>query len=191
MYRGERYSHFQSGQARVDAVLGEFYWAVARGEMAETDDYVKPPYMLSREVTTSSPGEDDEPIPVGKAKGRRKKPRTTGEINWSLGTYQPVDELWQAFAIQDPPPRQEGVGPNQPNPLGGQIGGIWTRAILVICAVFFVFIALSIIGSRLVLRQTVSVPPGVASGAPEAATFAGPFDVFAIHSATRSGFRKR
>ena len=74
-YGGEKFSHFQSGTATVDHVLGEFYWAVARGDQTETDDYIAPPRMLSKEVAES-------------------------EITWSLGTYTEPDVVWKAFQLE-------------------------------------------------------------------------------------------
>jgi hypothetical protein len=161
-YGGERYSHFQTGEARVDHVLGEFYWTVARGESAQTDDFVKPPHMLSRETT-----ED------GGKKGKGRK----GEVNWSLGTYLPAEELWKAFALQGRPPSPEGVAPHQPSPWTGSLGAVWTGAALAVAAIFVVFIVLTAVGGRTVHRQDVTIPPRVAPGSPEAATFAGPFFV--------------
>jgi hypothetical protein len=158
-YKGERYSHFQSGEARVDHVLGEFYWAVARGETVETDDYVKPPAMLSRETTRE------------KGKGRR------GEVTWSLGTYLPADEVWTAFSVPGAPPEAEGVGPHQPSPVAGSLGTMWTGAALAVAAIFLVFVLLLVVGGRTVHSQSVSIPPRAASSSPEAATFAGPFFV--------------
>jgi hypothetical protein len=64
-------AHFQSGEARSTPS-----WRVlldgGAGEATETDDYVKPPRMLSKETTRGREG-----------KGNR------GEVNWSLGTYLP------------------------------------------------------------------------------------------------------
>src|ERR1044072_273026 len=81
VYHNQRYRIFQDAQARVEVVLGEFYWKVETGEQVRGVDYVKPPYMLSKEVST---------VYVTDA---GKKKRTTGEINWSLGTYVPVHQI--------------------------------------------------------------------------------------------------
>ena len=88
-HEGEKFSHFHPGTATVDHVLGEFYWAVARGDETETDDYVAPPRMLSKEVADS-------------------------EITWSLGTYTEPDAVWTAFRLEGSPPEPQGVGPHQP-----------------------------------------------------------------------------
>src|SRR5690606_29750984 len=91
-YNGARYRVFQQDQVRVRYVAGAFYWKVVAGERARTTDYVKPPEMLSAEVTDT-------------------------EINWSLGRYMPRAELERCFAgarLSLRPP--QGVAPNQPFP---------------------------------------------------------------------------
>ena len=50
VYHGRDFKLFQSDQATVEHVLGEFYWRVAAGEEVATDDYVRPGWMLSREA---------------------------------------------------------------------------------------------------------------------------------------------
>jgi len=162
-YRGERYAHFQSGAATVDHVLGEFYWTVARGETVETDDYVKPPHMLSRELTRDERGHG----------------RDGGEVNWSLGTYLPGGEVWSAFSLPGSPPEPEGVGPHQPSPWRGAVGPVWVAAGVAAAAIFVAFVFLSALGGQTVHRQRVSLPPGVAFSAPEATVFAGP--IFVTH----------
>ncbi|MCB9763218.1 MAG: DUF4178 domain-containing protein [Alphaproteobacteria bacterium] len=87
-YQGDTFKHFQSGQARVRRVLGEFTWQVHAGDAAGTADWVAPPRMLSRE-------------------------RTHNETTWSLGEYLPVAEVRAAFG---PTPEPHGIAPNQPNP---------------------------------------------------------------------------
>ena len=103
-YRGKRYQIFQDAQARVEVVLGEFYWKVETGEQVRGVDFVKPPYMLSKEVSTVHIPNPDNP---------KKSKRVTGEINWSLGTYMPVQQVEKAFAVSGLP-RPSGVAPNQP-----------------------------------------------------------------------------
>ena len=101
-YRNQTYKIFQDAQCRVEVVLGEFYWKVETGEQVRGVDYVSPPYMLSKEVSTVYVSDDE-----GKTK------RTTGEINWSLGTYIPVQQIEKAFSLSGLA-RPSGIAPNQP-----------------------------------------------------------------------------
>lgn len=104
-WRDERFNHFQSGRAVVDNVLGEFTWEVHKGDEAQTDDYVSPPRMLSREST------GDEEV-------------------WTLGTWLPAKGVGEAFgkSLSEP----FGVAPHQPNPWqerGARAGAYTTAAI--------------------------------------------------------------
>lgn len=100
-HAGRTYKHFQSAQAEVSYVAGEFTWAVRVGERAMARDFVCPPYVLSGE-------ESDK------------------EITWSEGEYLSPEEVWKAFKIPGLPPRREGVGACQPNPAAGWSG--WWKA---------------------------------------------------------------
>ena len=101
-FRDSNYRIFQDAQAVVETVLGEFYWKVEAGEKVRAVDYVSPPYMLSKEVTT---------IYVEDAKPGKK--RATGEINWSLGTYVTPDQIEKSFGVSGLA-RPSGIAPNQP-----------------------------------------------------------------------------
>jgi len=151
-HRGIRYSHFQGGQAVVDHVLGEFYWAVSAGDTTKTSDYVAPPRMLSFEEDTHN-----------------------NEITWSLGTYKQPSEIETAFGLAGKLPRRRGVGPHQPSPWEGRVGPLWVQALLGAGLMFFLYMALLLGSLRTVHKQHVTVPPGVAPGAPEAAVFTQPF----------------
>jgi hypothetical protein len=76
-------------------VLGEFYWRVQVGEEVETDDYVRPRWMLSREANAS-------------------------EISWSLSELLAPAEIETAFGVTAPrdgwPPL-----PHQPSPYAGRL----------------------------------------------------------------------
>ena len=151
VYEGRKFSHFQSGIATVDRVLGEFYWAVAMGDTTQTDDYVAPPYMLSKEVAES-------------------------ELNWSVGTYVEPDAVWKAFQLEGSPPQRHGVGAHQPSPFDDS-RPMFKRALLAVAALVVLYLAFFLVGARTVHRETVSIPASATPGAPEAATFAGPFEV--------------
>jgi len=129
----------------VEVVLGEFYWKVEAGEMVRGVDYVAAPYMLSKEVSTVYVSDD-----AGKTK------RTTGEINWSLGTYIPVAQIEKAFAVSGLP-RPSGIAPNQPYK-HWWIYKYWLAFLVVILlAGFLAFIVSG--SSKQVFSQTVTFAP--------------------------------
>jgi hypothetical protein len=85
------YRHFQRYQAYVDYVIGEFPWRVTLDEAVQVDDYVAPPFMLSKE-------------------------RSDTEVTWTLGEYLAPEEIQAAFQLKTPLRRPQGVYANQPNP---------------------------------------------------------------------------
>jgi hypothetical protein len=95
-FRGKTFKIFQDAATRVEHVAGEFYWKVEVGESVWASDYVRPPLMLSKEVTRTSAKSGSE----------------TGEINWSLGRYVPYKDVERTFGISLTKPT--GVAPNQP-----------------------------------------------------------------------------
>jgi len=88
-YRDQSYSLFNRGTAKVEAVIGEFYWRVETGDRAEATDYISPPYALSKE-------------------------KSDGEVTWSLLTYLDPSEVDDAFRISSID--RSFVAFNQPNP---------------------------------------------------------------------------
>ena len=98
-YNGTTFKHFQSANAETFFVLGEFPWEARTGDKAEDDDFVAPPFMLSRE-------------------------RTPDEVTWSLGTYTPPERIAQAFKLSSSLPTPRGVFANQPNPRSGAAGAL-------------------------------------------------------------------
>ena len=151
-YEGQSYRHFQGAAAVVDFVVGEFYWAVARGETVNYDDYVAPPYVLSCE-------------------------RGEQEVTWSRGTYKTPDEVWRAFSLPGTPPQPTGIAPSQPSPWAGKPGRAWLTALLALGALLFFFVALSVTGGKTALSSDFRIPVDVAPGAPEAVVFSDPFDI--------------
>jgi len=91
-FKGSVFRHFQSANAKVEFVIGEFYWRVEAGQSCLVQDYVNPPQILSME-------------------------RTSNEITWSLGEYVEPQEIATAFKLTTPLPARIGVGVNQPSPL--------------------------------------------------------------------------
>ena len=144
-YQGKNYRIFQDAQCNVEVVLGEFYWKVETGEKVRGMDYIAPPYMLSKEVST---------VYVADADGKRK--RTTGEINWSLGTYITVPQIEKAFSVSGLP-RPSNVAPNQPYKYGW-IYKYWIAFLLILLLVGFLTFIVS--GStKQVFSQTVNFAP--------------------------------
>lgn len=93
-YNDTTFKHFQSADATTFFVLGEFPWEARTGDHVEADDFVSPPYMLSRE-------------------------RTADEVTWSLGTYTAPERIAQAFKLATALPAPRGIFANQPNPRAG------------------------------------------------------------------------
>jgi hypothetical protein len=103
VYGGKTFKIFQDAAARVEYVQGEFYWKVSVGEAARAVDFVRPPLMLSKEVSG------------GHGPAKKKRGVLAGEeINWSLGTYVPLKEIEKKFNVELPRPHT--VAPNQPFP---------------------------------------------------------------------------
>jgi len=126
---------FNSGQAEVSYVVGEFYWRVSVGESCLVEDYICPPFMLSREVSDK-------------------------EASWSEGEYLEPDDLCAAFKTAMKPPARIGVYANQPNPLVERHRKVfrlfWALALAATCVqlAFFFFVS-----SQLVLKQPIVLSP--------------------------------
>ena len=110
-YQGERYKIYQDAVARVEYVIGEFYWKVAVGEQTRAVDYVHPPRMLSMEASLVQLGVEESPA-AGQTRKKTVKSAPTGEINWSLGTYMKRSEVEKTFGITGLP-RTSKIAPNQ------------------------------------------------------------------------------
>lgn len=145
-FRGKSYRIFQDAQARVESVLGEFYWKVEAGEEVRGVDYVSPPFMLSKEVSMSYVADPAKP----------EEKRATGEINWSLGTYLTPAQIEKSFGVSGLT-RASGIAPNQPY-LHKWIYKYW--AIFMVAALLVSFLVFITSGStNEVFAQSVNFQP--------------------------------
>jgi ribosomal protein S27AE len=154
---GERFRIFQSGDAVVTYVLGEFYWKVSIGERVKTADYVSPPRMLSRELAQSQGSE---------------------EIDYSLGTYMTADEVGKAFGVKDLP-RPSTVAPNQPNPYSLKI---FRDFVIFVAVALILAIAFFALGERRVLLDRSFDLEPLAAGEQSKVFFTEPFTINAHHN---------
>jgi hypothetical protein len=90
-YQKRKYKLFAKDRAVVSTVLGEFYWIVSTGDTSKTEDYINPPYILSKE-------------------------RSEGEEVWSTGEYYTASKIEKVFQIKSSLPPKSGIGMIQPNP---------------------------------------------------------------------------
>jgi hypothetical protein len=103
--------------------------------------------MLSKEVST---------VYITDPKDAKKSKRTTGEINWSLGTYVPVQQIEKSFSVSGLP-RPSNIAPNQPYK-HWWIYKYWLAAIVLLGLAGL--LSLVFAGStNQVFSQTVTMPP--------------------------------
>ncbi len=116
-YLDQTFVHFQTAEARVVYVIGEFYWKVQAGEKCQVRDYISPPLILSREETEQ-------------------------EISWTIGEYLDPEAVQAAFRPGTPLPPRIGVAPNQPSPYAGQSSRLWKLFGLFILAAALIHLAI-------------------------------------------------
>jgi Zn finger protein HypA/HybF involved in hydrogenase expression len=145
-YGGKSYKIFQDATAHVVAVMGEFYWKVTVGEAVRATDYVRPPNMLSKEIST---------LTVTDANGQQQT-ISGSEINWSLGSYTTPREVEAAFNTSGFAATPQGIAPNQPY----RHKAIYLYWFALVALVFVIGI-FSFVSSpnRQVLRQDFQFPP--------------------------------
>lgn len=88
-WMGTLYKNYYRGSAKVQFVLGEFYWRIKVGDVVNVQDFIAPPDIISAEIDDS-------------------------EIVWTAGKYIPPDDIQKSFKLFGPMPVPIGVAPNQP-----------------------------------------------------------------------------
>ena len=105
------YRVFHRGRARVQYVLGEFYWRVAAGDIAGVEDYINPPEVLSIEATRN-------------------------ETNYSISEYTEPKVIKDAFGIKEHWPSPYGIAPNQPSLMQNNFGTVMSMAMVFLVVLF-------------------------------------------------------
>ena len=171
-FGSERYKIYQDAIARVEYVIGEFYWKVAVGEQTRAIDYVHPPFMLSMEGSLVQLGVEETPDPASKKKSKKVRSAPTGEINWSLGTYLKRDQVEKAFGMSGLP-RTSKIAPNQLFP-HKKVYKYWG---LMLAATFVLGMMFMVTGPRKkVFEATYALQP-VASAEGTQVIFSDPFEL--------------
>jgi hypothetical protein len=129
VYQKQTFRIFGDATAKVEHVVGEFYWRVEVGENARAVDYVAPPLGISKEVSG----------------GKGSK-----EITYTLAHYVPRDTIAAAFQVKTLP-HEQGVGMIQPFP-GTDIGGLWAKLFL---ALVVIAILLGITRARKIVSNDI------------------------------------
>jgi len=171
-FQGESFKIYQDTMARCEYVIGEFYWKVTVGEQVRAIDYVRPPRMLSLEISMVQMGVDQVTDPSTKKKSKKVRSAPTGEINWSLGTFLKHAEVEKTFGITGLP-RTSKVAPNQLFP-HKKVYKYWGLLLLVTFVLGIGFLAM---GSRTkVFDQTYALQP-VANSEGTQVIFSEPFQL--------------
>jgi hypothetical protein len=128
-----RYRHFAKYNAKIDLVAGEFYWLVKAGDKATLEDYIAPPYLLSKETQ-------------GK------------EIQWSQGEYLTPEQVNTAFGEHLQLMQPQGVFANQPCPYTQSVSA-WVSNTLLFMLLAIVLHSWFVMQSReeLVFSSTMQV----------------------------------
>jgi hypothetical protein len=112
----------------VTYVLGEFFWRVQVGETARVEDYVSPPYLLSREASET-------------------------EIVWSLGQYVTPEVIRAAFQLKTPLPLRVGVYSCQPEPYGAAASAVYRRLAWFLLAALVIQLFVAMISQNRLVYQ--------------------------------------
>lgn len=163
-YDGRNYRLFQTANAKVTYVDGEFYWRVTAGEKADTADYVAPPFGISKEVTVND----------------------AREISYSHARYMSPEEVESAFGLAGLP-RPQTISPLQPYN-GPRLGRTWL-AMLALLLIVTVALAVTRPQRRAVLTTfDLAATAPTAGGPPNARIlFSEPFELTGEHNVAITG----
>jgi hypothetical protein len=114
---------------------------VSVGEQARAIDYVRPPEMLSIELSTIVPQKVYQSLDKTAVSWAHKEKgqSASGEINCSLGRYLTPQDVEKAFTVSGLT-RPTNVAPNQPNPFKG-FGKYWAALFVFTLIIGIVFLA--------------------------------------------------
>ncbi|HEY2249883.1 MAG TPA: DUF4178 domain-containing protein [Planctomycetaceae bacterium] len=135
---GRKFKIFQSGEASVRYVLGEFYWKVAVGERVNATDFIAPPEMLSIETSLAGPPLEGEAVEDAAHAASGMLNPHADEVQYSLATYVPCQVIERAFGLKGLKYGWK-VAPNQPAPVDKRIYVQWLMfaiALIVMDGVF-------------------------------------------------------
>lgn len=127
-YDGHKFRLFQRADAKVEYVLGEFYWKVEIGEEVYARDFICPPQSLSLEESKTY--DEDAQGFLHESDG--------GELNATLATYLPHETVEEAFGV-DNLSRGWTPAPNQPNPVDSGVFAWWGVFGLILLVLYFIF----------------------------------------------------
>lgn len=157
-YLGSEYRLFQTAEAVVDYVEGEFPWRVQVGEKAALQDYIAPPLMLSCEETAS-------------------------EKTWSLGEHLEGETVWKTFGLKGAAPGAEGVGVVQPSPFALHVKSVALLLAAFLGAAVLVQIVASMLSQNRIVYTNNFIHSG--SGGVSKAVVTEPFELAGRRSNVR------
>ena len=97
-YKGQNFKLYEASRPVVKAVYGEFYWQVRLGEQVAAWDFVRPPFMLSREVTQPNKKQPNKKKVRRKRRGKGRD--SVDQATASQSGYRDRAEVANAYQQQ-------------------------------------------------------------------------------------------